>query len=142
MKIIQSILSRSRVKRARKAVAAAPSPRSYSALAEEYARRGMAQKAAEVCEEGLGIFASNTLLTRLLERARRVVREERMAVLRRELVDAPRLEAFQPHPLQPFHGPAAALRGIDTAHPQPELASHVRSLSLATLDRKTPLSRQ
>ncbi len=63
---------------------------SYTSLAQEYARLGMTQSAVDLCAEGLKLFPSNTLLSRLADRARRVAREERMNDLRQELSEAPR----------------------------------------------------
>jgi len=90
MNIVRKMMAKSRLRRARKDLAANPSPMSYNSLAQEYARMGMAQSALDLCEEGLLLFPSNGLLSRLLDRARRVASEERMAELRSELSEAPR----------------------------------------------------
>ena len=90
MNIIKKLMAKSRIRRARKHLSSSPSPISYTSLAQEYARMGMAQKAVDVCNEGLRLFPSNTLLSRLADRAKHVAREERMTELRRQLSEAPR----------------------------------------------------
>ena len=90
MNFVRKMLAKSRLRRARKALSRNPSPMSYTSLAQEYARLGMAQSAVDLCAEGLKLFPSNTLLSRLADRAKRVAREERMCDLRQELGEAPR----------------------------------------------------
>lgn len=90
MNLFRMMMAKTRLRRARKDLSRHPSPMSYTSLAQEYARLGMAQNAVDLCEEGLRLFPSNTLLSRLADRARRVAREERVAELRQELREAPR----------------------------------------------------
>ena len=90
MNIVRKLMAKSRLRRARKDLSRNPSPMSYTSLAQEYARMGMAQNAVDLCVEGLKLFPSNTLLSRLADRAKRVALEARMSDLRQELNDAPR----------------------------------------------------
>jgi tetratricopeptide (TPR) repeat protein len=89
MKFLKKVLGRGRIRSARKLIATDPSPRSYAALAQEYARLGLPREALSVCEEGLASFSGNTLLSRLANRARRMEREDRIAKLKRSLAEAP-----------------------------------------------------
>ena len=90
MKLVRRVLSRNRIKAARQTLAEDASPRTYAALAKEYAMIGSTQEVRRVCQEGLKAFPGNAELSRMVERASRLEREERYAELKRELEQAPR----------------------------------------------------
>ena len=71
-------------------LAEAPSPRTFAALAKEFARFGRTRDVLSVCEEGLAVFPGNALLSRLAESTRRMECEERIVQLRRLLSESPR----------------------------------------------------
>jgi predicted regulator of Ras-like GTPase activity (Roadblock/LC7/MglB family) len=87
---VRRLLSQTRVRAARKSVAEDPSPRTYAALAQEYAALGMTREVERVCVEGLAAFPTSNELSGLHARARRSQLEERMTDLKRELGESPR----------------------------------------------------
>ena len=90
MKFVRRVLARNRIRAARRALAEAPSPATYAALANEYVQLGMMREVRQVCEEGLAAYPGNSQLSRLCERARRLERETRLVELKKALADAPR----------------------------------------------------
>jgi len=90
MKFLNRLLSFGRIRRAKRALAAEPTPRNYMALAQQYAHAGRTGEAQRVCVEGLAAFPGNIALSRYLQRAKRSEREARLAVLHQELAVAPR----------------------------------------------------
>lgn len=90
MSFTRKLLSLSRIKKARKHLAADPSIANYLALANEHARRDEMDDAARVCEEGLTVYAGNSELQRLATRVRQLSLEDRTRQLSRELREAPR----------------------------------------------------
>ena len=95
MNFLRKMLARGRIRRARRALAESPDPRTYANLAQEYARVGDTDEVVRVCEEGLAVHAGNAQLARFLERARRLHREERVAELKAELEESPRPAVWQ-----------------------------------------------
>ncbi len=83
-------LARSRVRRARRDLAADPSAQNYVALAREYAHVDALDEVLRVCEEGLAVFAGQPELVRLAKRAKQMLMDDRTRELFRELRDAPR----------------------------------------------------
>ena len=90
MKFVRRVLARNRIRAARRALADAPSPVTYAALAKEYVQLGMMREVRQVCEEGLTAYPGNSQLTGLCERARRLERETRLVELKKALAEAPR----------------------------------------------------
>jgi tetratricopeptide (TPR) repeat protein len=84
------MLSGSRLRELRQALADSPSPRSYAALAAEHARLGEMPEAERVAREGLELFPGNSELGRMADRSRALEAEGRTRELYRELRDAPR----------------------------------------------------
>ncbi len=95
MKLVRKILSHSRVRQAKRRLAADPSPMSYAALGRELAWEGKTDEALRVCGEGLQAFPGNPELARLLDRTRRANRESRLGELKRELREAPRPAVYR-----------------------------------------------
>lgn len=90
MSFVRRLLSGSRLRQLRRAVAESPSPRSYVELAGEHARMGEMEDAERVSREGLDLFPGNAELVRLADRSRAIEAEGRTRELYRELRDAPR----------------------------------------------------
>jgi tetratricopeptide (TPR) repeat protein len=90
MNLLNRLLSFGRVRRARRALAADPTPRNYLTLAQQFALAGRTADAERACVEGLAAFPENIQLSRYHQRTRRAEREKRLAELRRELALAPR----------------------------------------------------
>jgi tetratricopeptide (TPR) repeat protein len=90
MKLLNRLLFFGRVRRAKRALAADPTPRNYLVLAQQYALAGSTGDAQRVCVEGLAAFPENIQLSRYLQRAKRTEREARLSELHRELAVAPR----------------------------------------------------
>jgi tetratricopeptide (TPR) repeat protein len=90
MNLFQRLLSIGRIRQARRALAANPSPRGYLALAQLYTVVGRITDAQRVCVEGRAAFPDNMQLARFHKRTRRAEREASIARLRRELAEAPR----------------------------------------------------
>lgn len=90
MSLVTRILRRSKVHDAKRALGKAPTVRNYCALANEYVQLGDMAQVVEVCREGLELFPANPELSRLQERARELLREDRIRELTRELREAPR----------------------------------------------------
>lgn len=90
MNILTFFLNFGRLRKARRRLAADPSPGNYQALARQYALTGRNREAQQVCEEGLAFFPDNVQLVKFHQRARRAEQEDRVAQLRRELALAPR----------------------------------------------------
>ncbi len=95
MSLIDKFLSRTRLRGARQRLADDSSPRNYLALAQEHARSGEMVEVQRVCEEALALHPGHGELTRLHERARALVNEERTRSLMRELREAPRPGLFR-----------------------------------------------
>jgi tetratricopeptide (TPR) repeat protein len=90
MNFLDRLLSFGRVRRAKKTLAADPTPRNYLALAQQLSMAGRAADAQRVCVEGLAAFPENIQLSRYHQRTKRAEREARLAELHRELALAPR----------------------------------------------------
>lgn len=90
MNLIQRLLSFGRIRRAKRTLAADPSPRNYLALAQQYTVAGRVFEAQRVCVEGLTAFPGNMQLARFHKRTRRAEREAAIARLHGELAEAPR----------------------------------------------------
>src|SRR5687768_7527983 len=88
--LIQRLLSRSRLKSVRQALADDPSAKNYLALAHEHARTGEMEEVQRVCAEALESFPGHPELQRLCDRAHALVVETRTRELVRELHEAPR----------------------------------------------------
>jgi tetratricopeptide (TPR) repeat protein len=88
--LIQRLLSRSRLKSVRQALADDPSAKNYLALAHEHARTGEMEEVQRVCAEALESFPGHPELQRLCDRAHSLVVESRTRELVRELHEAPR----------------------------------------------------
>ncbi len=90
LSFVRRLLSGSRLRELRQALADSPSPRSYAALAAEHARLGEMPDAERVAREGLELFPGNAELVRLADRSHAIEAEGRTRELYRELRDAPR----------------------------------------------------
>ena len=90
MSVMRKILSRGRVRRARRDVAASPTAKNYEALAREYASIDAMDEVLRVCSEGLNAFPGHVELVRLAKRARQMRMEDRTRELYRELRESPR----------------------------------------------------
>ena len=90
MSWMRRMLTRGRVRTARRKLAQSPSILSYAQLAREHARLGDMQEVLRVCGEGLDMFPGNPELLRLADRAAQLEREDRTRELYRELREAPR----------------------------------------------------
>ncbi len=90
MNFLTRLLSTGRVRRAKRALAAEPTPRNYLVLAQQYALAGRTGDAQRACVEGLAAFPENIQLSRYHQRTKRAEREVRLAELHRELALAPR----------------------------------------------------
>ncbi len=90
MKFVQKFVGKNRVKAARQELAKNPSPMNYAQLARECATAGMVREALRVCEEGLQSYPGSSELKRMVQRATRIERDERLRELKRELAEAPR----------------------------------------------------
>ena len=90
MNLLNRLLSFSRLRAAKRRLAADPSPRNYLALVQQYALAGRNREARRACEEGLASFPDNVQLAKFHQRACRAEREQRLGQLRRELSLAPR----------------------------------------------------
>lgn len=90
MNFLIRLLSYGRVRRARQALAADPTPRNYLALAQQLSMAGRGAEAQRTCVEGLAAFPENIQLSRYHQRTKRAERETRLAELHRELAVAPR----------------------------------------------------
>lgn len=90
MNPLRKLLNEGRVRQARRRLAAEASPLAYALLAQEHAKLGDARAALAVCEEGLGAFPGSAELARLADRARGILREDRIGQLKAELAQAPR----------------------------------------------------
>lgn len=90
MNFLNRLLSFGRVRRAKRALAAEPTPRNYLVLAQQYALAGRTGDAQRTCVEGLGAFPENIQLSRYHQRTKRAEREARIGELHRELALAPR----------------------------------------------------
>lgn len=88
--MIRKLLSRNRLRKARKAVSTQPSPSNYAALAAEFVLRSEMDEAARACEEGLRAFPGSAELARVAGRIRRQMQESRLSGLRQEISEAPR----------------------------------------------------
>lgn len=90
MTFINRLFAFGRLRRSKRALAADRTPRNYLALAQQYAQVGRTSEAQGVCVEGLRAFPENLQLSRYHQRTKRAEREARLAVLHRELTEAPR----------------------------------------------------
>lgn len=90
MNFFNRLLSFGRVRRAKQALAADPTPRNYLALAQQLSMAGRGAEAQRTCVEGLTAFPENIQLSRYHQRTRRAEREARLGELHRELAVAPR----------------------------------------------------
>lgn len=90
MKLLNRFLSYGRVRRARRALALDPTPRSYLHLAQQCALAGRTGDAQRACVEGLAAFPENIQLARYHQRTKRAEREVRLSELHSELAQAPR----------------------------------------------------
>jgi len=90
MSFMRRLLSGSRLRELRQALADAPSPRTYAALAAEHARMGEMPEAERVAREGLELYPGNAELARMADRSRAIEAEGRTRELYRELREAPR----------------------------------------------------
>jgi hypothetical protein len=90
MSLIQRLLSQPRIKAARLRLVGEPSVRNYVQLASEHARLGEIDDVRRVCEEALALHASNQELTRMYDRARALLLEDRTRELAREIRESPR----------------------------------------------------
>jgi tetratricopeptide (TPR) repeat protein len=90
MNFLRRMLPRRRVRTAIKKLAQDRSARNYAALAQEYAMVGELEEVLRVCTESLESFPGNDVLTRLAERTRLLLREDRAKALVSELRTAPR----------------------------------------------------
>jgi hypothetical protein len=90
MNFLNRLLSLGRIRRARRALAAEPTPRNYLILAQQYALAGRTADAQRSCVEGLAAFPENIQLSRYHQRTKRAEREARLGELHRELAIAPR----------------------------------------------------
>lgn len=90
MSWMKRMVTRGRVRTARRTLGQTPTVRNYCALANEHARLGELDEVLRVCDEGLGMFPETSELLRLAERARQLQREDRIRELYRELREAPR----------------------------------------------------
>lgn len=88
--MMRKFFSRSRVRHARRELAADPSVQNYIALAREFAQVDALDEVLRVCEEGLAVFSGNHELLRFAKRAKQMRMEDRTRELYRELRDAPR----------------------------------------------------
>jgi len=90
MNFLNRLLSLGRIRRAKRALAADPTPRNYLSLAQQYSMAGRSDDAQRACVEGLAAFPENIQLSRYHQRTRRAEREERLDQLHHELAEAPR----------------------------------------------------
>jgi hypothetical protein len=90
MKLLARLLSYGRIRRAKRALAADPTPRNYLALAQQFALANRTGDAQRACVEGLAAFPENIQLARYHQRTKRAEREARLEELHRELALAPR----------------------------------------------------
>jgi tetratricopeptide (TPR) repeat protein len=90
MNFLKRLLPRRRVRAAIKRLAQDRSARNYTALAQQYTMLGELTEVLRVCTEGLDAFPGNDPLTRLAERTRFLMREDRARALMAELSTAPR----------------------------------------------------
>ena len=74
MNFLNRLLSFGRVRRAKRALAAEPTPRNYLVLAQQYALAGRTGDAQRTCVEGLGAFPENIQLSRYHQRTTRAER--------------------------------------------------------------------
>ncbi|NOT29800.1 MAG: roadblock/LC7 domain-containing protein [Planctomycetes bacterium] len=95
MNFLTRLLFSGRVRRARRALAAEPTPRNYLLLAQLYSQADRALDAQRVCVEGLAAFPENIQLSRYHQRTKRAEREVRLGELRRELALAPRAQLWR-----------------------------------------------
>ncbi len=90
MKFFRRLMAKNRIRLARRRVAKRPAPRTYLALAQEYAVLGASQDVLRTCQEALELFPGHSELMALRSRAVLAAQEARLAVLKRELSEAPR----------------------------------------------------
>ncbi|HVS17174.1 MAG TPA: hypothetical protein VMT18_01145 [Planctomycetota bacterium] len=90
MSLVDRFLTQKRVRAARQKLAGDPTVANYLALASELARTEELEGAIKVCEEGLGLFHSNTQLRHMVSRLRQLSVEGRTRELARELRESPR----------------------------------------------------
>ena len=90
MSFVKRLVSRSRVREARRRLANEPTAAAYVQLAKAHAHADELDEALRVCVEGLEFFVGNPDLIRLARRARQLQMEDRTRQLSRELREAPR----------------------------------------------------
>ena len=90
MSLLNLLFSWGRIRRAKRDLTQDPTPHNYLALAQQYAQANRTADAQRVCSEGLAAFPENVQLARYHQRTKRAEREARLAVLRKELAQAPR----------------------------------------------------
>jgi tetratricopeptide (TPR) repeat protein len=90
LSFVQKLVSRSRVKEARKQLAKSPSAARYVELANAHAHVDELDEARRVCDEGLELYSGNPELQRIARRVRELQLEDRTRRLSRELREAPR----------------------------------------------------
>jgi len=95
MRFLDRLLSFGRIRRARRALAAEPTPSTYLTLAQQYAMAGRTLEAQHTCVEGLTAFPDNAQLSRFHQRTHRAEREAHVQRLRRELAQAPRAQLWR-----------------------------------------------
>lgn len=87
---VQRITGRRRLREAARRLGLDPSPQNYLALAREHVVAGSPQEVLRVCTEGLDEHPGDAELTRLAERARALLSDERIRELQSDLAVAPR----------------------------------------------------
>lgn len=90
MSFVSKLVSRSRVKEARRQLARNPSAAGYVELANAHAHVDELDEARRVCDEGLELFGADRELRRIARRVRELQLEDRTRQLSRELREAPR----------------------------------------------------
>jgi len=88
--LIGKLASRSRVRKASRALALDPSARNYITLAREHVIAGSTEEVRKVCDEGLQLHPGNADLKRLAARAHALQLEERVRRLQEQFKSAPR----------------------------------------------------
>ena len=90
MSLIGKLASRSRVRKASRALALDPSARNYITLARGHVIAGSTEEVRKVCDEGLQLHPGNADLKRLAARAHALQLEERVRRLQEQFKSAPR----------------------------------------------------
>lgn len=90
MSFVGRLVSRSRVREARRRLAKSPSAAGYVELANAHAHVGELEEAGRVCSEGLDLYGGHPELQRIARRVRELQLEDRTRQVSRELREAPR----------------------------------------------------